>query len=330
MKKNSLKLDPQLSIVIGIFAISGLLVYFINKQAGTVWQDFALVLNNTFMNILIFGILLTWLEKKRRRRHINRGYLEQLEDFRFWRSEEGVWRKVGILRRLRNLEAQLPDLSGIEMENAMMESWDLTDLRLNHANFTNAFLWQSDVSRTSFERGIMERVYLENVTMDGTNFDKVYMVMADLREACGKKAQFMCTNLEMSIFNGARLEDCSFEGANLEKATFEGAVLKDCMFYHAHLVDCNFKDADLQGADFRQTDLSGCSNLSYAQLEQAMIDETTKLPLELHAEQEDLLKKMKQQNHGPVRAHFDNNVPHYRSKPNLQDHRRSRTILDHF
>lgn len=330
MKKNSFKLDPQLSIVIGVFIIFAGIVFTINKQAETNWPDFVLVLNNTFMNILIFGILLTWLDKKRRRRHLNQSYLEQLEDFRFWRSEEGVWRKVGILRRLRNLEATLPDLSGIELENAMLESWDLTDLKMNHANLTNGFLWQSDISRTNFERAVMERVYLENTVINHTNFTKTYMAMADCRETNGKNALFICANLESSLFGSAQLEDCSFEGANLEKVSFEKADLKGCLFYSAHLTGCNFKGASLSGCDFRQADLSGVLNLTAPQLEQAIIDDSTKLPLELQTERDNLLDRMKTKQPSPVRSHFDTDTPHYRTKPNIQDHRRSRSILDQF
>ncbi len=330
MKKNSFKLDPQLSIVIGIFIIFGGIVFTINKQAETTWPYFVLVLNNTFMNILIFGILLTWLEKKRRRRHLNQSYLEQLEDFRFWRSEEGVWRKVGILRRLRNLEAHLPDLSGIELENAMLESWDLTGLKMNHANLTNGFLWQSDVSKTNFERAVMERIYLENTVINDTNFTKTYMAMADCRETGGKNALFICANLESSLFGNARLTNCNFEGANLEKVSFESADLSGCLFYNAHMTGCNFAGANLDGCDFRNTDLGGVLNLTAVQLEQAVIDDTTKLPLELQTERENLLDRMKTKQPSPVRSHFEAGTPHYRTKPNIKDHQRSRSILDQF
>lgn len=330
MKKNSFKLDPQLSIVIGIFIIFGGIVFTINKQAETTWPDFVLILNNAFMNIFIFGILLTWLEKKRRRRHLNQSYLEQLEDFRFWRSEEGVWRKVGILRRLRNLEANLPDLSGIELENAMLESWDLTDLKMNHANLSNAFLWQSDVSKTNFERAVMERIYLENTVLNDTNFTKTYMAMADCREATGKNALFICANLESSLFGNAQLHGCSFEAANLEKVSFESANLANCLFYNAHLAGCNFSGASIDGSDFRNTDLSGVLNLTAGQLEHAIIDDSTKLPLELQTERDNLLERMKTKQTNPVSSHFEGGTPHYRTKPNIKDHRRSRSILDQF
>ena len=96
-KTSGLRIDPQLSISLSLFAVLGVVIAFFNKAVGTEWGSFVLVLNNTFMNIFVFGIVLVWLDKKQRRRRLTKTYLEQLEDFRFWRSEEGVWRKVGIM-----------------------------------------------------------------------------------------------------------------------------------------------------------------------------------------------------------------------------------------
>ena len=206
LKKHPLKLDPQLSIALAIFLVSGILIGISNSHAETTWPQFVLVLNNTFMNILVFGVFLTWLDKKRRQRHLHKNYLQQLEDFRFWAGEEGVWRKVGILRRLREMDAPLPSLSGIEMANAMMESWNLSGLTIEHANFSNAFLWQSDLSRSSLQRSILERTYLENATIDETDFTKCFMSQADLRETCGQNVRFICANLEMAMFQSSKLQ----------------------------------------------------------------------------------------------------------------------------
>jgi uncharacterized protein YjbI with pentapeptide repeats len=59
------------------------------------------------------------------------------------------------------------------------------------------------------------------------------------------------------------LTDASFEGANLS-----GAILR-----YTDLTRTNFTAANLTGAD-----LTGARNLTMAQLQEAIVDEKTKLP----------------------------------------------------
>lgn len=68
-----------------------------------------------------------------------------------------------------------------------------------------------------------------------------------------------------------RRTDLSFanlEGANLSRADFTNAVFRGA----------NFRDANLEGTILKGADLTNAKNLTLAQLKQAILDKTTKLP----------------------------------------------------
>jgi len=64
----------------------------------------------------------------------------------------------------------------------------------------------------------------------------------------------------------------------LDRAQLVGADLSRADMTGASARDADFKDAKLVKTILRGTDLTGAKNLTVAQLSEAVIDETTKLP----------------------------------------------------
>lgn len=74
----------------------------------------------------------------------------------------------------------------------------------------------------------------------------------------------------------ARFARTDLSHANLSHATLRGADLRNAILHGA-----NFLGAFLDGADLRGADLTGALNLTKRQIDSAIIDETTKLPVDL-------------------------------------------------
>ena len=74
------------------------------------------------MDIILFGLLWSVFDVYRERRTKIRGYQNELSDFRSLVGEEGVLRKVGIIRRLNQLHGSLPSLYRIHLESAGLSS----------------------------------------------------------------------------------------------------------------------------------------------------------------------------------------------------------------
>ena len=68
---------------------------------------------------------------------------------------------------------------------------------------------------------------------------------------------------------------------DLSFADLEGANLTDADCSNAIFRGANFKDAVLEGTILKGADLSGARNLTRPQIERAIIDEATVLPVEL-------------------------------------------------
>jgi uncharacterized protein YjbI with pentapeptide repeats len=77
--------------------------------------------------------------------------------------------------------------------------------------------------------------------------------------------------------HGAFIRRTDLSGANLANANFSGADCTGVNFRGA-----NFRGTVLKGAILRGADLTDAKNLTLEQLAEAVIDETTRLPADLH------------------------------------------------
>ncbi len=78
---------------------------------------------------------------------------------------------------------------------------------------------------------------------------------------------------------GVRMRNTNFSFTNLKEANFRNA---DCRY--VDFTGADFADAILEGTDLRGAILAEVDNLTWVQLDQAIIDETTVLPDYLVAE----------------------------------------------
>lgn len=89
-------------------------------------------------------------------------------------------------------------------------------------------------------------------------------------------------DLEGSNLKGADLENGSFRNADLEDADLRKADLEEADFRGADFEGAKMKGAELDQTDLRGADLSAAVGLTLSQLDDACVDETTKLPAEFN------------------------------------------------
>ena len=83
-------------------------------------------------------------------------------------------------------------------------------------------------------------------------------------------------------FDGQTVENGSFRNVDLEEADLRGADLEEADFRGADFEGALMKGADLDHTDLRGADLSAAVGLTLSQLDDACLDETTKLPSEFN------------------------------------------------
>ncbi len=183
----------------------------------------------------------------------------------------------GRILALENLKIFGSQLTGLNLENAVLPHLDLADTDLLQAN-------------------------LQNATLIEANFSNSQLIYANLQKAFLEKANFQSADLKLANLKDAQLYQANLSGANLYQANFHrtnlsGANLQDVKnieqanFYRA-IYDINTKfppqfhpeengailispNADLKGVNFQsatlaQVDLSG-ANLAKANLSQAVL-----------------------------------------------------------
>jgi len=160
-------------------------------------------------DILVIGVFILALNKLAEKRIENQRYLDEIDDFRGWKSEEAAFRIAGNIKRLnRNrykgklnlVTCYLPsvDLYGADLRGANLTRARLDGTDLIHANLKEAILINADLSGTK----------LMEAKLEGVKLDGVKLREADLR--------------------GTDLSGACLTGANLERADLRGTDLTRC------------------------------------------------------------------------------------------------------
>jgi uncharacterized protein YjbI with pentapeptide repeats len=154
---------------------------------------------------------------------------------------------------LRGTLLQGADLRGARI--AGTKGADLRGVRLDSANVSGAHLDGAKLDSTS----VLYRANLARADLDGASLRGV-----DLRRA----------RLDSAEVQGASLQRARLDSASLRWTILDGATLTG-----ASLVDTDVDGASLRNANLKGTDLSSVRNLTAAQLVDARIDESTRLPV---------------------------------------------------
>lgn len=208
------------------------------------------------LDILIIGVFILWLNKKREDRSINRKLQEEIDDFRPWRSEEASFRISGIIKRLNS--------NGISAIN--LRECFLKNAHLKGVNLKNASLWGADLGRANLNKAI-----LINAKIKGAYLGDVQLKSSSLQGCYLKNSKFPRAQLTGSNLSDADLSDVGFWGADLKGAIFKNADLANAQFHYA-----NLRSANLLGAK----NLTSDQLLQAASLHGSQIDEKIKEEIE--------------------------------------------------
>jgi len=109
---------------------------------------------------------------------------------------------------------------------------DMTGRDMSGANLSGG-----DLRQTRFNRGIMEN--------------------SILRDADGRRAQFVSVNLRNADLTGARLNSADFTRADMRDASLRDADLTEARLFRADLRGADLSGARLSDADLFRADLTG-------------------------------------------------------------------------
>ncbi|MBN2090817.1 pentapeptide repeat-containing protein [candidate division KSB1 bacterium] len=250
-------------IYITLTGIVFIILTFLDIRLKPAPIDILVEFHGILFDLIIFGIVLTlytlWREKKERISNL----LDQLDDFWDWKAVEGVLRKVGIMKRLIELNHP-PVVMG--------------SIYLKGADFSGVIFEEFNIYCSNFENSNFSHVEMINCHMPHNNFKNSNFEFTKFNNCNLQSSIFENSNMHLVKFNNADLSAINFKGADLRQANFRGTKLYKYGVAEGGWICPDFSGANLTQADFSGVDLTSCIGLTKEQIEKARIDKNTKLP----------------------------------------------------
>ena len=180
-----------------LLAIIGILIILIldlyDKQFN--FHDILVELHGLIYDLFVFGIDLTIYETNKERvqkdkrlekelkKKIDR-YKEEINDFRFWESDEAKFRISGLVKRLVSLNVKKLNLKHCYLDNANgiteheeMQEWNFSTANLNNTlwilnNCTNSSFFLTKLFQSSFTKVNLTNCKFDSAILFETQFEE--------------------------------------------------------------------------------------------------------------------------------------------------------------
>lgn len=133
---------------------------------------------------------------------------------------------------------------------------------LSNANLKGAILKWANLAGANLYKSILQKTDFEGADLSRTNLSYADFSGANLKDTNLAKANLINAKLTGAVLRGADLSDANLSAANIDNTNF---------------AEANLSNARLKGATLRRADLSRAYNLTREQVNEACIDEKTKL-----------------------------------------------------
>jgi len=190
-------------------------------------------------DVAVIGILIFWLNKIGEERRRIKTYLDEIDDFRLWESDEAAFRTVGNIKRLNQNK-----IYSINLVNCYLAKTNLSYVNLTEANLNSSNLSSANLVGSNMERARLNQTRLENAQLNQANLSNSFASGANFKDAVLIKA--------------------NFENAFLIKTDFTNAFLMEAKLSGCHVTGANFNNANLYKADLRGIQGLDLENLASA------------------------------------------------------------------
>lgn len=168
--------------------------------------DLIVEYHGLLFDILFFGIGFTIYETYRVKKERIQQLTDELNDFRYWKSEVAKYRILGILKRLKLLKVKSIDLSYCYFDDTFFGENEYSELKI---------LDEFNMSHTQMRKCRFNFVSFKKTNLFGSSFNDSFFQGADFSNANLRGAQFR--NVEMA-------GKISFREADLTNAQFNGDI----------------------------------------------------------------------------------------------------------
>ena len=231
-----LKKIPEMPIATSMIVLVFASIVVINLSLPLYSQNFDAFYSNILaeahgmlFDIFFMGIIIFWLNQNAERKLNIKRYLDDIDDLRYWNSQEAAFRNVGNIKRLNRENVQKLNLSHCYLQHTTLNKVILDNSNLNSSDLTNCSLISAKLRNTRFNQAKLENARMDFADLEGAHLSGADMKGSSPIRANFKNANMIKTNLEDALlmetdFEGACLIGAIFKNANLSKANLKGSV----------------------------------------------------------------------------------------------------------
>jgi len=221
-------------VVISLFVLACMAILVLSLSVGyyrhdfeNFWREILAEAHGMLFDIAIIGILIYWLNEKAQNRQAIRTYKDEIDDFRYWKSEEAAFRTVGNIKRLNRHKIHDINLAECFLNRTNLSHIDLREANLNSADICRANLIECNLqaarlNQTRFSHSNLNQACIYQAYASGALFNDTYLIKADMRSAFLIKTDFENAFMIEADLRGAYVVDANFKNANLYKADLRG------------------------------------------------------------------------------------------------------------
>jgi BTB/POZ domain-containing protein KCTD9 len=197
-------IENPIAMAFFVLLISTLLVISITisyfEYKDTFYEGVMVEAHGMLLDIAVIGVLILWLSQLGEKRREIKRYLEEIDDFRGWKSKEAGYRIAGNIKRLNR-----HGITQINLSQCYLNSTDLNGIKLRgailqKAKLRGAELWEAD---------------LQGADLRGAELEGAILRWGNLQKADLRGAELEGTKLWGADLKGADLQDANLKGADL-------------------------------------------------------------------------------------------------------------------
>ena len=197
--------QSKTNLFIGLSICCLLIVSFLDLFDNNFsFHDILVESHGLVFDLFIFGILLTTYETLSSRQEKIDRYKEEISDYKFWKSEESMYRTRGLIKRLVELNEKELDLSFCYL---------------------------------STDKSLSQYKDMRNWKFTGATLDESFYMLCDM-----SNCNFYMAKLQESSFDQVNLTNCNFGATNLLGTEFSSCDLTNCKFENAAVLEHNWLD----------------------------------------------------------------------------------------
>ena len=226
LKKDNVYLSKWL---LGIALLLFLSLSVFTKQSRQDFIDGIVVeMFGVLFDVTVLVLLFNWFNDKGEREKRVQSYRDEIDDFRYWKSEEAKYRIKGSIVRLNKEGETALNLGFIDLSNLDFRDYRHLGRHAKTVDLTEAKLLQTDFSNCKLPSAIFKdtqcistRFVGKDTVLMRCDFTNAHLQSADFREAC---------------IHGADFSSATFSRVNLEDADLRHAKFRNARFYDTSML----------------------------------------------------------------------------------------------